>query len=162
MSETFPAVPADLLMRIVDDALDYGETYGNFWGVFYRGGRRVGTVSLGPCHDPMAEVISAGCWGRSVGADQAVWVLSTVSDDYPVGRPHLVMIYTDELGAQIMRMRRLAIYDDGTVGPAGSWEDYPVDESRMAAAAIPWNLHAGDAPSIRMLLESRGHIVHPA
>lgn len=160
MTETFPAIPADHLMRIVDETLDYTATYLHAFGYYVGQGRRICGVMLADTGDPLAEVISAGCLGRSMGADQSVWVLSAISIDSPVGDPYLIMIYTDELGAQIMRRRRLAIYDDGTVGPAGSWEDRSPEESRfVTAASIPWMMERGDPAAIRRLLEGRGHKV---
>jgi hypothetical protein len=162
MSDTFPAVPADMLMQIVDDSLEYTGVYRQAWGYYFRQGRNCATVALADSTDTCAEVISAGCYGRSKGADQAVWVFSAISDDWPVGDPYLVMIYTDELGAQLMRRRKLAIYDSGAVGPAGCWEDRSVEDSRMViAASVPWALTPGDPNSIRQLLTTRGHYISP-
>lgn len=160
MSDTFPAVPADLLMQIVDESVDYTGVYRQAWGYYFRQGRQVLAVALADTKDTCAEAISAGCLGRSLGAEQSVWFFSAISDDWPVGDPYLVMIYTDELGAQIMRRRPLAIYDSGAVGPAGCWEDRNPDDSRMVVAlSVPWHLPAGDPSAIRQLLESRGHYV---
>lgn len=160
MSDTFPAVPADMLMRIVDESVDYTGVYSQAFGYYFAQGRKVCAIGLADTGDITAEAISAGCLGRSMGADQAVWLFTALSDDYPVGDPYLVMIYTDELGAQIMRRRPLAIYDSGAVGPKGAWEDRSVEESKMVIAlSVPWALTPGDPNSIRQLLESRGHYV---
>lgn len=157
MYDTFPA---DMLLDAVDKSIDYTGTWGHIWGFYYGRGALVASVALSADHDLLAEVISAGCLGASLGADQAVWVVSAMTDDQPIGDPHLVMIYTDRLGAQIVRRRRLAIYDDGTVGPAGCWEDRDPDGYRFCmGATIPWHLEPGDPRSIRQLLESRGHYV---
>lgn len=162
MSETYPTVPSDLLLTVVDGTFegDYTKIWGGTFAVYFKGGRHRVTVSLSKTGDLCMEAVTVGCLGRSLECEQAVWIFTTLDVAHPVPEPFLVMCYSDEWGTASMRRRPISIDDVGRVVGAGPWEDRPTGDSRLLnAVAVPWGLEPGDPQAIRQLLESRGHVV---
>ena len=163
MSETFPAVPSDLLCDMVDSSFDdYTALWGKTVGFYFRDGRSNAVVTLSAFGDVCMEAVTAGCYGVSLGADQCVWTASAMTEASPMGEPWMVMLYSDRWGTQAYRRRKLSIFDDGLVVPVGGWEPRETDGSKLLGAiGTPWGLGPGDPQTIRGILEGRGHIVRP-